>query len=300
MTEELLARPVLNQLYNSEYPLVLPGMYSAGKRRGKHQKRVSPKPHRSSDIQRFLLNSLGASPITNMADATRHDTHTEQQLQASSSQMPLPNNTNMDFTIPALFRSESQELSQPSHTPLTLRADAELRALLQALQMRADIEAIVSRLEASHHQEIAVVRQEVQTLSDRMDSGESSVAALEWRLSAVEASHTIQANTILTQQLQLEEIEDRSRRNNLRLRGLPEAIGTEDLAASTLSIFRDMMGELFPPTLSFDQIHRALGPGSADPYRPRDVICRIHQYTHKELVLQTAWEKERLNLMGPS
>lgn len=62
-------------------------------------------------------------------------------------------------------------------------------------------------------------------------------------MSAVEASHTAQAATILTQQLQLEEIEDRSRRNNLHLRGLPEAAGTEDLAASTMAIFKDLMGE---------------------------------------------------------
>lgn len=85
-----------------------------------------------------------------------------------------------------MFQSEYQEPSQTPHKPLTLRVDAELRALLQALPIRADIEAIVSRLEASHSQEIAVLRQEVQTLSDRMDSGESSVATLERRISAVD------------------------------------------------------------------------------------------------------------------
>lgn len=61
-----------------------------------------------------------------------------------------------------------------------------------------------------------------------------------------EVLQMIQATTVLTQQLQLEEIEACSRRNNLRLRGLPEATETEDLVVSTLAIFRDLAGEIFP------------------------------------------------------
>lgn len=131
-----------------------------------------------------------------------------------------------------------------------------------------------------------------------MEVGESTVATIERRLSAVEAAQTAQASVILAQQLQLEEVEDRSRQNNLRLRGIPEATGIEDLAESTLAIFRDLMGEHYPPSLSFDCIHRALGPRSTDLDRPRDVICRIHQYAHKEMVLPVAWEKGDVTFDG--
>lgn len=124
------------------------------------------------------------------------------------------------------------------------------------------------------------------------------MAVLERRISAVEASCTTQANTILNQQLRLEEMEDRSRRNNLRLRGLPEATGAEDLTATIMAIFRDLMGELYPNSLSFDRIHRALGPRSTDLERPRDVICRIHQYAQKEMILRAAWEKGNMEFDG--
>lgn len=76
---------------------------------------------------------------------------------------------------------------------------------------------------------------------EQMGTGETSVAALERQMAAVETQQTAQTATVLTQQLHLEELEDQSRRNNLRLRGLPEATGTEDLAATALAIFRNIV-----------------------------------------------------------
>lgn len=139
----------------------------------------------------------------------------------------------MDFNTPAMFQPDTQE---PMDPPLTLRTDVELRALL-LLPTRADIEALVNKLEASHRKELTALRKDMKSLTERMGSGESSVVAIEQQLSAVEATQTAQTTAILNQQLHLKEIEDRSRWNNLWLRGLPEATETKDLAATTLAIF---------------------------------------------------------------
>lgn len=39
-----------------------------------------------------------------------------------------------------------------------------------------------------------------------------------------------------------------------------------------------------------DRAHRALGPRSADPSRPRDFICRLHRYAQKGKNLRRAWD----------
>lgn len=70
---------------------------------------------------------------------------------------------------------------------------------------------------------------------------ESRVQALE----RARASYTEEAQEM---QLHLEELEDRSHRNNLRLRGIPEATGSEDLAETVTAIFIRLM-ESPPPTL---------------------------------------------------
>lgn len=41
-----------------------------------------------------------------------------------------------------------------------------------------------------------------------------------------------------------------------------------------------------------------MGPRSSDPDRPRDVICRLHHYTHKENILHSAWEAGNIDFDG--
>lgn len=112
------------------------------------------------------------------------------------------------------------------------------------------------------------------------------MTALERWMQALEDTQTSLVAAMLAQQLQLEGIEDCSRRNNLQLRGLPEATGTEELAA----IFRDIADDAFPVNMSFDRIYRALGPQSVDLNHPGDMIRRVHQYSHKEIILRKVWE----------
>lgn len=50
--------------------------------------------------------------------------------------------------------------------------------------------------------------------------------------------------------------------------------------------------------IELDRVHRALGPGSADPSRPRDVVCRLHHYTQKENILRRACEHGDVEVEG--
>lgn len=92
-------------------------------------------------------------------------------------------------------------------------------------------------MEEAHAQDIQEIKAELHALSDRVDSGEGSISSLTQRVSASERSQESQAATAVDLQLHLEDLEDRSRRNNLRLRGLPEATGAEDLEATVVAIF---------------------------------------------------------------
>lgn len=114
--------------------------------------------------------------------------------------------------------------------------ELDLRALLQALPMRADMEAMVSHLEEVHCRDLKLVWTQVQQLSDRLTTDETSLASLEDRVSQLEQVQTLQAFHASSLQLHLEELEDRSRHNNLRFRGIPEATGREALQPTVLAI----------------------------------------------------------------
>lgn len=156
----------------------------------------------------------------------------------------------------------------------------------------------MGRVEAAHKKEIRAVKQEVQLLNTRLMAGESSLSTLERRVTTLESQQKDHAELAVELQLRMEEFEDRSRRNNLRLRGLLEATGPTDLLATVRDIFKKVAGEHLPVQIEVDRVHRALGPRSFDPSRPRDVICRLHHYIHKEAITRRAWESGDLVFDG--
>lgn len=114
---------------------------------------------------------------------------------------------------------------QPENNPL----DQDIRALLQALPTRTNIEALILHLEETHHHNIQEVREDVSNIADRVTVGEASFSTLEYRVAALAQSRDYHRDTAIALQLHLEDIEDRSRRNNLRLCGIPEGTDTENL-----------------------------------------------------------------------
>lgn len=64
-----------------------------------------------------------------------------------------------------------------------------------------------------------------------------------------------------------------------------------------MAIFRDILGA-DSTSLELDPVHRTLGSKSADPDCPRDVLCWLHRYTHKEIILRRAWEHGNVNFDG--
>lgn len=164
--------------------------------------------------------------------------------------------------------------------------------VLQAPPTWVDIEALVSRLE--DRRDLQLVQTEVQSLSYRLTTGKMSLASLENRVSQLEQVQTSQVSHVSSLQLHLEELEDLICRNNLWFWGIPEVIGQESLEPMVLAI------PVPPQDLEFDRMHRTLGPHSADLNRPRDVICCLHHYAHKELTIRKAWEAGKIDLDGAS
>lgn len=68
-------------------------------------------------------------------------------------------------------------------------------------------------------------------------------------------------------QLQLEELEDRSRRQNLRFRGIPETIGREALEATVLAVCQKLATPAPSQVLEFERVHGTLGSSSVNVNR---------------------------------
>lgn len=153
-------------------------------------------------------------------------------------------------------------------------------------------------MEETHCTEMHQVHTEIQLITDRLTMGEVRVTSLGERLEIMEIERGEYAETVAEMQLWIEELEDRSRRCNLRLRGVPEALEQENLQEKVMSIFHKVLEGRVPANMDLDRVHRALGPKSLDLQRPWDIICRLHHYVHKETLLRKAWEAGTIEVEG--
>ncbi|CAH2329719.1 Hypothetical predicted protein, partial [Pelobates cultripes] len=84
-----------------------------------------------------------------------------------------------------------------------------------------------------------------------------------------------------------EDLDNRGRRSNIRVRGIPESAGDEDVEALLRALFRGILGAETPATIEFDRAHRANRLRTMEG-TPRDVICCMHQYKLKEKIMAKA------------
>ncbi|CAH2285020.1 Hypothetical predicted protein [Pelobates cultripes] len=96
-----------------------------------------------------------------------------------------------------------------------------------------------------------------------------------------------QGAMLLAIRSQTEDLDNRSRCSNVKVHGVPEPNGDEDVEALLTSLFNMILGEEGPEEIWFDRAHRAIRQHMQDG-APRDLICCLHSYRMKERIMQKA------------
>lgn len=152
-------------------------------RRNKKKTSLAPNTPAIGDLQRLFGRSRSGSPELKMADPWSSRSQTPDRM--------VTPDISEGSRSPKLYANSPDpaevDLNRSPRQPFMVGADAELKAILQALPTRADIEALVGKVEAAHRKELRAVKQEVQLLNTRLSSGETTLAALEQRVSSLES-----------------------------------------------------------------------------------------------------------------
>ncbi|CAH2299238.1 Hypothetical predicted protein [Pelobates cultripes] len=179
--------------------------------------------------------------------------------------------------------AESLDTVMNPAAPITI---AVLRDMLH--QATNDIKAHVA---AEMERHVAGLKEEVVGLTARTDQVENRIASIY----ATSTSHTQDIAYLYGHMAALEDgledLNNRSRRNNIRIRGLPETVTMEQLVPTLHSIFKTLAPDLTPQEMELDRAHRALRPQNLGASTPRDVITRLHFFTTKEKLLAIARDK---------
>lgn len=164
---------------------------------------------------------------------------------------------------------------------------AELTASLsEALApIHSSLESITTTV-AKHTSTITGMETALSSHSDSITSLEREVVELRAKLASL-----TEGNDIL--QTAVDDLISRSKRQNLRVIGLPEDAEGTNPRQFMADLFKEVAGDVLDNTCpELDRAHRSLRPKPRQGSRP--VIVRFHRYIDKEKVLQ--WAKEHRDM----
>lgn len=175
---------------------------------------------------------------------------------------------------------ETEKQSNPGGSPSLPQAGMSQTAFIRLMEtmLHKALKTTSDQITNNLTREIHEIGQRTADLETRVDDMELTLQE-----QAHEQIALREENAMLLSRL--EDAENRSRRSNLRLRGIPEAI--DDLQSFTTALFQELAPSIPIECLEFDRIHRALTRRQADG-PPRDIIVKLHFFRTKEQLLTAA------------
>ncbi|CAH2222341.1 Hypothetical predicted protein [Pelobates cultripes] len=138
---------------------------------------------------------------------------------------------------------------------------ADLRTISQAMFTKTDAGAMEASLKCSIQAKLAMIRQDVSSATLQ-----ASATTFSQQHNAVELAATRQGNMLLDVRRHIEDLDNRGRRCNIRIRGLPDNIQGEPLEAMLQALFNFILGNDDPENFQVHRAHRALR-------QPRTAVC---------------------------
>ncbi|CAH2305918.1 Hypothetical predicted protein [Pelobates cultripes] len=126
----------------------------------------------------------------------------------------------------------------------------------------------------------------MEALTHHTDQAETKLIALSEITSSHSQDITYLHSKIAALEEGIEDLNNRSRRNNIRVRGLPEIVTSYQIQATLTDLFKRILPEASAQDLMMDRAHSALCPLVLNQDTPRDVIVHMHRFPIKEQPVQ--------------
>ncbi|CAH2295381.1 Hypothetical predicted protein [Pelobates cultripes] len=227
---------------------------------------------------------------------------TKAQVSSTPSSHPLPSKTSL-----RRFFTEKQETDMRSKMAAAEKSPAssapaspapsesstegtDIKSILTQLPSKLDLEAMFSKMERSFGDKLQSLHEEVSHIGNRVQLLEEGGETIALQIHNMQTLQQTQNEALIFLQKKIEDLDNRGRRNNLRIRGIPEAPeGTNENITQTLTnLFNQLLGRPVDTPIKLDRVHRAIRPKVLANETPRDIICRIHHFPIKETILQKA------------
>uniref|UniRef100_A0A8C5PPF7 Uncharacterized protein n=1 Tax=Leptobrachium leishanense TaxID=445787 RepID=A0A8C5PPF7_9ANUR len=185
----------------------------------------------------------------------------------------------MPSTTPPKMADAAAPASSQDPTAAITRLERRLESLLAGMPTKSDLAEMLTDLRGSFQHDVEEVRGEVAALSSRVTHLENTAPVQ--APSTNDAAHGFSGLRRL-----VDDLDNRGRRANIRIRGLWEPDQPENLDEVLGRLFTAISGREIRPARDLPRAHRALRPRPQQGEPPRDVICCFSNFRLKEVIMQ--------------
>ncbi|OCT74252.1 hypothetical protein XELAEV_18033211mg [Xenopus laevis] len=197
---------------------------------GKHSKKAEQTPQSASQSAQSTM-----SPFLCKKSSHRSEGRTSKRAESAAHSPSLVGSTASGYS--------------------TASTRTDIRSLLSALSTKDDLRAMAKMLRESQKADLAEIKAELRNIGEAHNH-------------LVHRSNDHHRFIYLLRK-HMEDLDNRGRRNNLRIRGIPDSITAADLGDMVRAIFNSILGKEPSSPLELDRVHRAL-------------VCCVHKFTIKE------------------
>ncbi|CAH2296081.1 Hypothetical predicted protein [Pelobates cultripes] len=119
-----------------------------------------------------------------------------------------------------------------------------------------DLRNLSDNLHAAIRTEVTALRSDITSHNSRLQHLETATQANTAQAEASTLAITRQGNMLLSLRRHTEDLDNRGRKSNIRVRGLPEPRGEEDVEATFHTLFRGILRAEAQAAIEFDRAHR--------------------------------------------
>uniref|UniRef100_A0A803JMW6 L1 transposable element RRM domain-containing protein n=1 Tax=Xenopus tropicalis TaxID=8364 RepID=A0A803JMW6_XENTR len=157
---------------------------------------------------------------------------------------------------------------------------------------------MVTQIKTTLKEEVATLKNDITALHTKVSEIETRNSAVETTVEALINATLSQDKAIYTLQRRLDDLDNRGRRCNIRIRGLPEQPEGGNLQNIVTQLFNQILEREPTSQINIERVHRALRPRGLPTDKPRDIICCLSHFPVKEELIQKARKIKPLMYMN--
>ncbi|KAL1247028.1 hypothetical protein QQF64_034465 [Cirrhinus molitorella] len=165
----------------------------------------------------------------------------------------------------------------------------DIRELLGGI--RSEVATLRVEILAELKSSISAVKTSLLEQEQKLKDVEESLTDVDCRVTTLESTCSVLSKDNEKLRAKLDNLENRARRNNIRVIVIPEGSEGSHPSAFIEALLLEVFGEQnFARKPEVDRAHRSLAPPPKPNQAPRPFIMRMHHYQMRELVLCLARE----------